>query len=72
MSLLWRIVSQVKEMMKMNSEEEFMPKWYPSMEKKSKVAENILAGFLMILLAIFTLGIVSGIQHTSNAMKGKE
>lgn len=56
----------------MNNEEEFMPKWYPSMEKKSKVAENILAGFLWVLLAIFTLGIVSGLQHTTNAMKGKD
>jgi hypothetical protein len=52
--------------------EELLPKWYPSMEKKSKVAENIFAGFLLILLALFTLGVVSGLQHTNEATKGRD
>jgi len=52
--------------------EELLPKWYPRMEKKSKVAENILAGFLLILLALFTLGVVSGLQHTNEATKGRD
>lgn len=56
----------------MNSQEEFMPKWYPSMEKKNKTAESVVAAVLLIMLAIFTLGIVSGLEHTNNAMKGKD
>ena len=59
-------------MMKMNSQEEFLPKWYPSMEKKSKGTENVIAFVLLIMLTIFTLGIVSGLQHTSNGMKGRD
>ena len=56
----------------MNSQEEFLPKWYPSMERKSNVAESLFAGFLLILLALFTLGIVSGLQHTNEATKGRD
>jgi hypothetical protein len=52
--------------------EELLPKWYPSMEKKSKVAENIIAITLIVLLTIFTLGIVSGLQHTSDTIKGRD
>ena len=58
-------------MMKMNSQEEFLPKWYPSSEPKSKVTENVMAITLLILLTIFTLGIVSGFQHTSDTLKGR-
>ena len=57
--------------MMMNSQEEFLPKWYPSMEKKSKKTENVVAFVLLIMLSIFTLGIVSGLQHTHNGMKGR-
>jgi hypothetical protein len=53
-------------------EEEFLTKWYPSMQKKSNVAESLFAGFLLILLALFTLGIVSGLQHTNDATKGRD
>jgi hypothetical protein len=53
-------------------EEEFLPKWYASTEPKSKVAENILAGILLVLLSIFTLGLVSGLQHTKDATKGRD
>jgi len=56
----------------MNSQEEFLPKWYPSMEKKSKVGENILAVVLIVLLALFTLGVVSGLEHTRDATKGRD
>ena len=52
--------------------EEFLPKWYPSAEPKSKVAESVIALTLLILLTIFTLGIVSGIQHTSDTLKGRD
>jgi hypothetical protein len=52
-------------------EEEFLPKWYPSSEPKSRVAENVFTVILLILLTIFTLGIVSGIQHTSDTLKGR-
>lgn len=52
-------------------QEEFLPKWYPSTQPKSKAAENILAFTLIVLLTIFTLGIVSGIQHTSDTIKGR-
>lgn len=72
MSLLLRIVSQVREMMKMNSQEEFLPKWYPSSEPKSRVTENVIAIILLILLTIFTLGIFSGIQNTSDTLKGRD
>ena len=71
MSLLLSIAWLVREMTKMNSKEEFLPKWYPSMEKKSKVTENVVAFVLLIMLTIFTLGIVSGLQHTTNGMKGR-
>ena len=56
----------------MNSQEEFLPKWYPSAEPKSKVKENVFAVILLILIGIFTLGIVSGLQHTSEAIKGRD
>jgi hypothetical protein len=52
--------------------EELLPKWSPSMERKSNVAESLFAGLLLILLALFTLGIVSGLQHTNDATKGRE
>ena len=52
--------------------EELLPKWYPSTEAKSKVVENVFAGFLLILIGLFTLGIVSALQHTSQATKGRE
>jgi hypothetical protein len=52
--------------------EQFLPKWYPSAERKSKVAQNVVALTLLILLTIFTLGIFSGIQHTSDTLKGRD
>lgn len=55
----------------MNSEEELLPKWYPSVERKGRITENIFAGFLLVLITIFTLGIFTGLQHTNAAMKGK-
>jgi hypothetical protein len=51
--------------------EEFMPKWYGDTTPRSKIKENILALTLLILLTIFTLGIVSGLQHTSDTIKGR-
>ena len=51
--------------------EQFLPKWYASTERKSKVTENLVAFVLLIMLSIFTLGIVSGLQHTTNGMKGR-
>lgn len=72
MSSLSRIVSKVKEMMKMNSQEELLPKWYADTTPKSKVTENLLAITLLILLGFFTLGIFSGLQHTSEALKGRK
>jgi hypothetical protein len=56
----------------MNNEEELLPKWYPSAEPKSRAAENVIAITLLILLTIFTLGIFSGIQHTSDTLKGRD
>jgi len=53
------------------SREEFLPKWYANTDPKSKVAENVIALTLLILLTIFTLGIVSGLQHTSDTIKGR-
>jgi amino acid transporter len=54
------------------SEEEFLPKWYASSEPKNKVAENIIAITLIVLLTIFTLGIVSAFQHTGDTLKGRD
>jgi len=51
--------------------EEFMPKWYADTTPRSKIKENIIAFTLLILLTIFTLGIVSGLQHTSDTIKGR-
>lgn len=52
-------------------QEEFLPKWYADTTPKSKVKENMVAIVLLILLTIFTLGIVSGLQHTSDTIKGR-
>jgi hypothetical protein len=52
-------------------QEEFLPKWYVDTTPRSKVKENIIALMLLILLTIFTLGIVSGLQHTSDTIKGR-
>jgi hypothetical protein len=52
--------------------EEFLPKWYASAEPKNKFAENFIVVTLLILLTIFTLGIVSGLQHTSDTIKGRK
>jgi hypothetical protein len=52
-------------------QDEFMPKWYPSMESKSKATENVIAFVLLVMLGIFSLGLMSGLQHTNNGMKGK-
>jgi hypothetical protein len=52
--------------------QELLPKWYASTEPKNKVAENFIAITLLILLTIFTLGIVSGFQHTGDTLKGRD
>jgi hypothetical protein len=52
--------------------EEFLPKWYPSSEPKNKVAESVFAGVLLVLIAIFTLGIVTSLEHTSQATKRRK
>jgi len=54
------------------TKEEFLPKWYPSAEPKSRLTENVIAIILLILLTIFTLGIFSGIQNTSDTIKGRD
>jgi hypothetical protein len=53
------------------TEEEFLPKWYADTKPRSKITENLVAITLLILLTIFTLGIVSGLQHTSDTIKGR-
>jgi hypothetical protein len=55
-----------------NSQEEFLPKWYPSTEPKSKVTENFIAVTLLVLLTIFTLGIFTGLQQTTNTLKRRD
>jgi hypothetical protein len=62
----------VKEMMKMNSQEEFLPKWYESAQKDNTVAKNTVAVVLIVLLAIFTLGIFTSIEHLGNTIKGRD
>jgi hypothetical protein len=54
------------------TKKEFLPKWYESAKKDNTVAKNTVAVVLMVLLAIFTLGIFTSVQHLGNTIKGRD
>jgi hypothetical protein len=57
--------------MKKNEQEEFLPRWQDNLQPKNKIAENVIAVTLVILLFIFTLGIFTSVQHIGNTIKGR-
>jgi hypothetical protein len=70
MSLLLNIVYKVKEMMKM-SNQYYRPNGRYEQQQPKSIKAKTGNSVGVILIGIFTLGLVSMIQHIADGMKGR-
>lgn len=53
-----------------NEDLELLPKWLPNTERNNKVQQTFIALVLIVLIGLFTLGLVTMFDESSNGMKG--
>jgi hypothetical protein len=53
-----------------NQEIELMPKWLPPIQRETSFGLILTKWLLIALLGLFTLGVITSLDHTTNGAKG--
>lgn len=51
---------------------EFMPKYTPNTRRDQNKGSALVKVVLVVMIYVFSLGVLSMFEHSSNAMKGRE
>ena len=58
-------------MMKMNSQEEFLPKWFPTEQRTRNASSEIGLWISLSLLVVMTLGLILCFDYIDGSTKAK-